>query len=356
MNARHTIRRPREIGGARRTRFALRAPVALAAALVISFAASSATPATPQQTGAATQEVAANLATGRVVFCVAKDAILVASVEGGGETGSRPPVIVPLSGVRLAVILGAVEWNQPDSGKTLRLDAELPVVVANSIRRPSDAGPVSPETPTEIESIGVGVLEVVRRLTDRLHHKLDLAPDEPLIEILLADYVENYGAEIWRLQYRVRQDNLGNDFWNTRLLRPAYYQIYPPEKGQRRTLAEVRYPSDKLSQPTLLSLLDQGDEQMARIGQASPELTQAVALLVQGASDKADATPVANFLRAALPVQAGGQARLALAKLDAGRGFQWLLAPQDAAPPPAQTGSQGPAAPSLRRYNPSQQR
>ncbi len=61
--------------------------------------------------------------------------------------------------------------------------------------------------------------------------------------MLLADYVENYGPEIWSLKYRIQQDNLGNDYWETHILRPAYYQLYPPEKGSARTFMEAQYPS-----------------------------------------------------------------------------------------------------------------
>ena len=307
----------------------------------------------PQQQAAG--EIAANLAAGRAVFCVAKDAMLVASVPGGTETGSRAPSIVPLGSDRFAVLLGAIEWNQPDSGKTVRLDAELPVVARNAARRPTDSSQVAANRPTEIEALGIGVLELIRPLTGQLHRKLDLAPNEPLVEVLVADYVENYGPEIWSVRYRIQQEDLGNDFWNTRILRPAYYQLYPPEKGQRRTFVEVRYP-DAPSQPTLLTALDQNDGQLARVRSASPEIVQALGLVLKGTSDKAAPGPLADFLRSALPIQAGGQAKLVLGELDAARDFRWLLPPEQAPPPPGQTKPLEPGAPSLRKYNPPQER
>src|ERR1700694_3404911 len=181
-------------------------------------------------------EIVANLATGRVVFCVTKDAIIVAATSGGGEVGSRPPAVLPVSSGRIGILLGAIDWTAPDTAKATRFDAELPAVAANALRRPSQKP--SEET-SEIEDIGVGMLELIRPLVDQIHHKLDLAPDEPLVELILADYVQGYGPEIWNLQYRVHQETLANDYWQTRILRPAYVQLYPPEKGQPRTFIET---------------------------------------------------------------------------------------------------------------------
>ena len=97
--------------------------------------------------------------------------------------------------------------------------------------------------PTDIEDIGVGLLEVIRPLTDQLHHKLDLAPDEPLVQLLLADYVENYGPEIWRLaiprppaKYRQRL------LENAHSCAPPTTSSIRPKKVEPRTLVEVRYP------------------------------------------------------------------------------------------------------------------
>ncbi len=325
----------------------------LAAILLARFAALSAPRAAAQQPAPA-GEIAANLAAGRVIFCVAKDAMFAASIQGTGEPGSRPPAIVALSGGRIAVVLGAVEWNQPDSGKITRLDAELPTVAANSTRHADNNPQALALEPTDIEAIGVGLLEVIRPLTDQLHHKLDLAPDEPLVQLLLADYVENYGPEIWSLQYRIRQQNLGYDFWKTTIQRPAYYQLYPPEKGQPRTLVEVRYPL-AAAPPTLLALLNQGDPGVARVRNASPDISKAIGLVAGGDSEKALPDPVANFLRGALPLAAGDPPNVTLAKLDAERGFQWLIAPQEAPPPPSQTKPRDPGAPSLRKYIPPKQ-
>jgi hypothetical protein len=296
-------------------------------------------------------EVAANLAAGRVVFCVTKTAIVVAATQENVEKGSRAPAVVAVSSRRIGVLLGAVEWNTTAMGaKAVRLDAELPTVAANATRR-SGNKQVDADQPNDIEEIGIGMLESLRPLVDQIHHKLDLAQDESLVELLLADYVEDYGPEIWKLQFRVRQENLGNDYWVTRVLRPAYTQLYPPEKGQPRTFVEAQYP-EKLSQPGLLQRLGRHDPGVENIRNASPDFTKAIGLVVAGNSEKADAKPVVDFMRAVMPVVSGTDTRLVMGLLDGDRGFQWVLPPEEKLPTPTETKPQEPGAPSLRKYTP----
>ncbi len=281
---------------------------------------------------------------------------MVAALGGGDEPGSHLPAIVPIGSFRIAVLLGAVDWAQGSAGKTVRLDSDLPQAVARATRRPTNQGTQNkpdPDEPTDIEQIGVGVLELLRPLVGDLHHKLDLAPDEPLAEMLLADYVENYGPEIWILQYRIKQENLGNDFWDTRIQRPAYYQLYPPEKGSARTFIEAQYPQN-LPQLRMVQRLAQDDPTLARIRDSSAAADQALKLIADGHSDKAAGPPIADFFRAALPALSGNQSALVLAQIDARRGFQWLLPPAELPPPPSQTDTKpvDPGAPSLRKYVP----
>ena len=303
-----------------------------------------------QENGAG--EIVANLATGRVIFCVTRDAIIVAATSGGGEIGSRAPAVLPVSSGRLGVLLGAIEWAAPDMAKATRFDAELPPVAANALRRPSQK---PAQEPSEIEDIGVGMLELIRPLVDQIHHKLDLAPDEPLVELILADYVQDYGPEIWSLQYRVRQENLSNDFWRTRILRPAYVQLYPPEKGQPHTFVEADYPAN-IPQLRLKELIAQPDSQFDRIAHSSLDVADAVASIAAGNSTKARSSPTSDFLRAAIPLAGGNEQSLVMAVLDMNRGFQWLLAPQELIPPGrTQTQRTEPDAPSLRKRGPRPQ-
>jgi hypothetical protein len=297
-------------------------------------------------------EIAATLAAGRVEFCVTGDGIVVAAVEGGGEPGSLPPAVVPVSSDRVGIVLGADEWIHPGSGKkAMRVDAELSQVAAKALRGQASGQAANPDEPSEIEDIGIAVLELLRPEVDQIHSHLGLTPDEPLVNLLLADYAPGYGPEIWSLQYRIRQENIGNNYWQTRILRPAYYQLYPPEKGQPHTFIEIRYPAGREEQ-ALLAQLEGNDSRLERIASSSEDVSRAIEEIRKGDSRKAHAAAVADFLRAALPAVAGGKAQMAIARLDERRGFQWVLAPQQPLPSPAQTQPQEPGAPSLRKYTP----
>jgi hypothetical protein len=152
---------------------------------------------------ASDQEVAVNLAEGRVVICAAKDGIILAAMDAHGEAGSLPPDIAILSAERMGVMLGAVEWVQPDSkDKPVRLDNELRGLIAAALNTAGqkDAG----FRASDIESIGIAVLERLRELAGLLHHKINLGEDEPLIRIVLVGHVHDYGPEAWTIDYHIR--------------------------------------------------------------------------------------------------------------------------------------------------------
>ena len=295
-------------------------------------------------------------ATGRVVFCVTKDTMVIAAVDGGGAAGSRPPAIQPLGAGRVAVVLGAADWTRDGADQPTQLDAELPAMARKVVSTTEKAGPLD-QSANDIEAIGVTLLEFVRPLVSDIHYKLDLAADEPLIEVLLAGYTDGYGPEIWSLRYRVQQRNLGNDYWDTRPMRPAYFQLYPPEQGQPRTFVETQYPA-KLA-PLGLVRAAQSDPGVGRVRNSSQEINGAITAILNGESTKADARPVEDFLRAAIPVVAGAQAKLAIGAIDQQFRFRWLLAPENARPAPAETNTSTPPGqetqtdrPSLRRAGP----
>lgn len=296
-------------------------------------------------------------ATGRVVFCVTKDALIIAAADGGGAAGSRPPAVQPLGAGRIAVVLGAADWTG-DGGKPTQLDAELPAIARQVFNATGKSNPLD-QSANDIEAVGVTLLEFVRPFVTDIHYKLDLPANEPLIEVLLAGYTPGYGPEIWDLRYRVQQQNLGPDYWETRPMRPAYYQLYPPEKGQPRTFVEVQYPA-KLAPLGIARAAQsdaQSDAQVERIRSSSPEMNAAITTVLNGESIKANSRPVEDFLRLAMPVIAGAQAKLAIGALDELAHFQWLLAPEDARPAPAETDARPatpvePEKPSLRRAGP----
>ena len=285
------------------------------------------------------QEVAVNLAEGRVVICAAKDAIILAAMDTHGEAGSQTPEIAILSADRIGVMLGAVEWVQPDSkDKPIRLDNEFHSLIAAALNTGNQAG--NGFQASDIESIGIAVLERLRVLAGLLHHKINLGEDEPLIRIVLAGYVRDYGAEAWAIDYHIRQDALGNDIWRTRVLRPSYNQLYPPEKGKPKTFMEVRFPPENRAtgEPELLDLLQQNDSRLAKSRAANEIQAKSVTLAVEGQSQKSDAASLVNFLKAALPAITPPETKLTMAKVDYDAGFQWILQPPKApAPPPGET-------------------
>jgi hypothetical protein len=295
------------------------------------------------------KEVAVNLAEGRVIICAAKDGIIVATVETKGEPGSRQPVIASLSSTRAGVLLGAVEWLQPGTTeKPIRLDNELSQLVGSAVNNVVDTG--NPNSASDIEAVGVSVLERIRQLAGQFFNKINLGEDEPLIRLVLVDYVPKYGPEAWTIDYHIRQDPLGNDLWRTRVLRPSYMQLYPPEKGQPHTLVEVRYPPQNraTAEPELLDLLRQNDPRLAPMRTADQMEEKSVALVIDGQSQKSLAVPDADFLRAALPVSAVPGAKLNMALLDFDKGFQYLIAPAEGPPPAPTDENREPGAPSLR--------
>ncbi len=284
------------------------------------------------------QEVAVNLAEGRAVICATKDAIILAAMDTRGEAGSLPPGITILSADRIGVMLGAVEWVLPDSkDQPVRLDGEFTKLVAAAL----NTGGQKDEgfRASDIESIGIAVLERVRVLAGQFHHKISLREDEPLIRIVIAGYLKDYGPEAWAIDYHIEQDALGNDIWRTRVLRPSYNQLYPPEKGMPKTLMEVRYPPENraTAEPELLDLLHQNDERVAKLRVTTELEAKSLTLVVDGQSQKSDAASVVTFLKAALPAITPPETKLTMAKVDYDAGFQWILQPPKApAPPPGE--------------------
>jgi hypothetical protein len=288
--------------------------------------------------------IALRQAIGRVVFCVTKDTIVIAAVDDAAAAAlrapsgapARPPAIAPIGAGRVAVVLGAAEWTR-DDGKPMLLEQELPAMARKVFNSSEKISPLD-QSANDIEAIGVTALEFLRPYVEDIHSKLTLAADEPLFEILLAGYTDGYGFEIWDLKYRVQQKNLGNDYWDTRPMRPSYYQLYPPEKGQPRTFIEAQYPP-KLT-PLGLARAAQSDPAVAPIRNSSQEINAAVTAILNGESIKAATRPVEDFLRLAMPVVAGAQAKLAVGAIDQQQRFQWLLAPENLPAAPAETSVQ----------------
>jgi hypothetical protein len=281
-----------------------------------------------QQPGTPTEEIVANLAAGRVVIAVVKDAILVGTVENPIEEGAHPPIPIPISTDRIGIVLGAVDWLSPSSHQELaRLDQELPHLRPQLVAPTPHIGPTGGgDEATDIEAVGQGLLERLDQVAPQLHAKLDLPESEPLVELVVADYLRGYGPEVWQLTYGIQQEEQDNDYWTTRVLRPTYLQFWPPEKGQPRTLVEFEYPPDN-PPPTLLELLRNHDPRLEKITASDRKIAEVANRFLQGESNKVSAADATQFLRAALDAISPPNARETMARITEEDGFAWILAP-----------------------------
>jgi hypothetical protein len=298
----------------------------------------------PAHAQEAKEEIVANVSAGRVVLFVAKDSILIAAHSNPEEPDSRPPAVLQIGRYRALILLGAVEWAQPFTGRPpVRLDEELPKFLA------AGAGPkLSQGETSDIEGLGLALLEPLRAAAGRVHARLELPADEPLVAMLVVGYTEGYGPEVWLLKYRITQDPLRGDYWQTRVLRPSYQQLYPPEKGQPRALVEVRYPFDSAG-PGVGELLVQNDARITRIAASSVEAARAAERLHKGEAHKAASRDAMLWLRPALNAVTPPGAEQFLGAIGEKDGLAWVLPPPKPAPRAEEQKPREPGAPTLRK-------
>jgi len=292
-------------------------------------------------------EIVANLAGGRVIVHVTKDAIVFAAIEHPLERKSIPPRFANIDNAHIGILLGAAEWQVPAQPQPIRLDRDLERVhVDPRYQRPGEAE-------VDLEQIGVLFLEKLRPMVAQLRHKIDLKPDEPLFSIVLIGYApRDYGPEVWVIDYRVEQQSVSasEDYWQTKILRPRFTQLYPPEKHAAHTLIETRFPDDLPDVP-LQGLLQQNDPRLARLTSSDARFAKVAALIDQGQAQKAASADSADFLRAVLPLIAGN-ANFVEGVMGERGGFQWIVPPTEPVEKRQQTAddkNRPPEAPSLRR-------
>lgn len=295
-------------------------------------------------------EIVANLAGGRVIVHVASDGnIVFAAINEPVEAGGIPPRVVDVDATHVAVLLGASEWRLPADPNPVRLDRNFELVHGRDPKYQYEAGEAEPD----LETIGVAVLEKLRPLTAQLHHKIDLLPDDPLLEMVLIGYApNNYGPEVWTVEYRVQQEQVATrgEYWQTRVLRPRFTQLYPPEKHAPRMIVEARYPAD-LKDPTLMALIQGDAPEIARLRGSDPRFAKVIEVVDKGQAQKAVPADAADFLRALLPLVAGKHSFF-LAKMEEQHGFDWIVPPDEPverAKKNEQDKNRPPEAPSLRR-------
>lgn len=303
-------------------------PVGLIAILYFFLPSRAIAQETPGQESA--EEIVANLCTGRVIVGVAKDGIVVATLENPVEPQTRPPMIVPISDESVAVLLGAADWWLPEQRRELaRLYAELPSLP------PEGGGPGNrPHLQGYMEGAAGSEAAGVERLADNLrarlafianhiHGDLKLSDGKPLLQMVVADYATGYGPEVWLVQYFVEQEPEQGDYWQTRVLQPQYNQLWPPEKGQPRGLIEVSYPAA----PTMASMIHSGDARVAQSISSAPGMQDVSAAILDGNMEKLAAVDLAAFFRTCLRAVTVSNARMVEAEINKQHGVGWFIEP-----------------------------
>lgn len=270
-------------------------------------------------------EIVANLAGGRVIAHIARDSIVFAALDQPVEANSVPPRVVELDAGHVGVLLGASEWQLPADPRPIRLDRNVQHISAADPRFQSYG-----EAEPDLETIGVAFLEKLRPLVSQLHRKIEIAPDEPLLQLVVIGYAPlHYGPEVWVVEYRIEQEQISTraEYWQTRVLRPRFTQLYPPEKHAPHTTVEARFPPDAKG-PTLLELIQGNDPRIARLGAAEPRFAKVLEAIGKGQAQKAVPTDAADFLRAALPLIVPNTP-FVLATMEEQHGFEWIVPPQE---------------------------
>jgi len=291
-------------------------------------------------------EIVANLAGGRVIVHVSQELISFAVIDKPIEANSHPPRVLSVDATHVGVLFGAAEWQLAADPKPTRLDKNFQRIAKQDPRYQA-----YPDIEPDLESIGVGFLERLRPLVGQLHTKLTFAPEEPIFEVVLIGYAPGYGPEVWQLDYRIEQEEVGargNDYWQTRVLRPRFNQLYPPEgKKSPRMLLDVHYPDDP-DASSVNAIILRDDARIGRLRSADPRFAKVLENISKGQAQKAVDTDATNFLRALVPIVVG-DAHFALGTIGESEGFVWIVAPEEPIETAVPDKNQPPEAPSLRR-------
>jgi hypothetical protein len=304
-------------------------------------------------------EIVASLAGGRLIAQVAKDNVIVfAAINQPVEQNSVPPRLLQLDATHVGILFGASEWQIPAAPDPVRLDRNYQTVQTNNQHYAQYPGQEAPD----LETIGIAFLEKLRPLVAQLHHKLDFRPDDALFELIILGFGPDYGPEVWQVEYRIEQQQVAarGEYWQTRILRPRFTQLYPPEGGKKapHTLVEARYPPESPDAPTknqnneppLIALIQAGDAALNRLRSGNPKFAKVMDAIDHGQAQKASAMDSADFLRAALPLISGGN-KFFLGTMEEQRGFDWIVPPDEPVEKVDKTDdkTRPPSAPSLRR-------
>jgi hypothetical protein len=296
-------------------------------------------------------EIVATLAAGRViVHATRENMIFVAINEPIEEAGSVPPRVLSLDTHHIGVLFGSSEWRIPAEPTPIRLDKNLTRIGTPD---PKYSGTYTGVAEPDLETIGVAFLEKLTPLAARLHRKLDFPPDQPLFELVVIGFgPADYGPEMWTVEYRMTQQLVSSrgDFWQTRVLRPRFEQIYPPGKHEPRKLVETCYPS-ACKGPTLQQFIEANEPSLAKLSSSDAKWAKAADLIAKGQAQKASTTDSAPFLRAAIPLIYTGR-QFVMGTLEEQHGFDWIVPPEEPvekAQKKEEDKNRPPEAPTLRR-------
>jgi len=290
-------------------------------------------------------EMVANLAGGRVIVDVARDTIIFAAIDVPIERNSIPPRVMGLDSGHIGILLGASEWRTPADPKPIRVDRNFQRIGARDPRNE----PVPGEAEPDLETIGTAFLERLRPLVGQLHHKVDFSPNDPVFQlVIIGNAPSDYGPEVWVAEYFMEQEMIATrgEYWQTRLLRPRFTQLYPPEKHAPHILVESRYPAT-LKGPTLEEMIKSNDP---RIGSPlqNVRFEKVLENLRGGTAQKAVAVDSADFMRAVLPLIAG-DAPFILGTIGGQRGaLEWIVPPSEPIEKVQEDKNRPPEAPTLR--------
>jgi len=315
---------------------------------VLIFASLAALPALCQsQQGG--EEIVTSLTGGHVILHVAKDAIFFAAIDQPAEQGAPPPRVVDLDSQHIAILFGASEWRSLTDPKPIRMDRNVQRVSGRDSRY---GGSYNGDADPDLEIVGVAFLEKLRPLVSQLRRKIDFPADQPFFEMVIIGYgPQNYGPEAWTVEYRITQELLSSrgNYWQTRILRPRFTQIYPPEKHAPKTLVETSFPADAQG-PTLQTLLEGNDPRFSAF-RSDANLSKALNLISKGQAQKVEQKDAAELLRAAVPLLYPNQ-RFFMGKMEEQAGFNWVLPPEEPvekAEKNKEDKDRPPEAPSLRK-------
>jgi hypothetical protein len=308
------------------SRFTLSIVCFVSLLLAILLAASRFASASLQSQSREEQEIIANLAGGRVIVHVARDGFIIfAAIQQPIEAGSIPPRVLEVDSNHVAILLGASEWRLPADPNPVRLDKNFHSIGGRDIRgyrAPDEAEP-------DLEAIGVTFLEQLRPLVSQLHHKIDIAAAEPLFEIVLIGFTPiDREPEVWTIEYRAQQEQISTrgEYLQTRILRPRFEQLYPPEKHAPRVIVEARYPATK--DPSVMAMIQSGDPQIASLRSADLRFKKVWDAIDRGQAQKAVDLDATDFLRAMLPLIASKQPFF-LGTMEYERGVNWVVPPEE---------------------------